>query len=270
MADAALLADLARAAPDHIVVAGDLTNLALPAEFAAAATWLAGLGEVERVSVVPGNHDATAPLPWTEGLSRWLPWMAHEDPPATAAASPARFPFLRRRGPVALIGLSSAVPTMPGSAAGMLGAAQIAALTALLRQTGREGRFRIVLLHHPPSVGPGGRRKALRDGAALRAALAAAGAELVLHGHHHRAMGATLPGPAGPIPVLGAPQALARGAHPPGWRLLGITRQREGWQLCSTLRLQDPATGAFAEARRETWRLGAAPPGAAPARGNVQ
>jgi 3',5'-cyclic AMP phosphodiesterase CpdA len=53
-----LLADLHAQKPDHIAVTGDLVNLALPDEFPAAAAFLARVGPPDRVSFVPGNHDA--------------------------------------------------------------------------------------------------------------------------------------------------------------------------------------------------------------------
>lgn len=237
----ALLADIAAARPDHVVVTGDLTNLALPGEFASSQAWLARLGPPGRVTIIPGNHDATVEVPWASGIGSWQQWMA-DDAPGPGAAP---FPFLQRRGPMALIGLSSAVPTMPGSAEGRLGAAQLARLPALLDATAREGLFRAVLVHHPPVLGPGGWRKALRDRAALCVLLSRHGAELVLHGHHHIPSQAALPGAVHPIPVLGAPQALAAGQHWPGWLLHRITRTGNGWRRDTTLRLQDPATAEF-------------------------
>ncbi|MBP0491226.1 metallophosphoesterase family protein [Pararoseomonas indoligenes] len=248
----ALLEDVAAAAPDHVAVTGDLTNLALPGEFAAARELLAALGPPEGVTVVPGNHDATAAVPWVSGIGQWAPWM-------TGEAGEAPFPFLRRRGPVALIGLSSAVPTLPGSAAGRLGPAQLAALPALLDAAGGMELFRIVLIHHPPLPGPGGRRKALADGPALRGVLARHGAELVLHGHHHRPMQGAIPGPVGPIPVLGPPQALAAGnGGPPGWQILRIGRDGDGWRVEVELRVQDVANGPFRTAPPAVLRVSSA------------
>src|SRR5215212_11736565 len=52
---AALVADLKAHAPDHIAVTGDLVNLSLTKEFAPACAWLAGLGDANAVTVVPGN-----------------------------------------------------------------------------------------------------------------------------------------------------------------------------------------------------------------------
>ena len=211
--------------PDHVAVTGDLTNLALPGEFAAARDWLARLGPPARVTAIPGNHDATVRVPWQDGIGRWRPWMADDGTPAGGGRRPWRFPFLRRRGPVALIGLCSAVPTLPGSAAGWLGADQLARLPALLEAAGREGLFRIVMVHHPPLPGRGGWRRELRDREALRAVLRRDGAELVLHGHHHAVLRAEVEGPAGPIPVLGAPLALrSRRDGPAGWHLHRIAR----------------------------------------------
>ena len=251
---AGLLADVAAAGVDHVAVTGDLTNLALPGEFAAARGWLAGLGRPERVTVVPGNHDATVAVPWETGIGCWRAWMTGDA--ALPGAEP--FPFLRRRGPVALIGLSSAVPTLPGLAAGRLGAGQLARLPALLDLAGREGLFRVVLVHHPPALGPGGWRKALGDREALRGVLARHGAELVLHGHHHVPLEDELPGPAGPIPVLGTPQALATGRDRPGWLLHRIGREGTGWRVETTLRLRDHVTGAFYDARHGICRVAAA------------
>lgn len=248
----ALLADLDAHAADHVAVTGDLTNLALPGEFAAARDWLARLGPPERATVVPGNHDATAPVPWEQGAGHWRPWMADD---GAAAAGP-RFPFLRRRGPVALIGLNSAVPTPPGSAAGRLGGGQLARLPALLDAAGREGLFRVVLVHHPPFRGAGRPWRALRDRAALREALARSGAELVLHGHEHAALRAVVEGPAGPIPVLGAPHARRAVGEAAGWLLHRIGRDGEGgWRLDTAARVWDTEAGVFRTDRRWTVRI---------------
>src|SRR5262249_23055968 len=53
-----LVSDLKAHSPDHITVTGDLVNLALEAEFTSALTWLESIGPPERVTAIPGNHDA--------------------------------------------------------------------------------------------------------------------------------------------------------------------------------------------------------------------
>ncbi|MFC7554919.1 metallophosphoesterase family protein [Pseudoroseomonas wenyumeiae] len=110
-----LLEDLAGFAPDAIAVTGDLTHFALPDEFRAGRAFLARLGPPGKVLAIPGNHDALVPVPWAAGLGQWAEWM-RGDTEAFAG-----FPFLRRMGDVAIIGLSTAVPTAPGLASGRLG-----------------------------------------------------------------------------------------------------------------------------------------------------
>src|SRR5471030_2866426 len=53
-----LVSDMQAQTPDHIAVTGDLVNLALEAEFVPARKWLERVGASDRVTVIPGNHDA--------------------------------------------------------------------------------------------------------------------------------------------------------------------------------------------------------------------
>ena len=69
----------------------------------------------------------------------WADYMRGDD--AGPAAQP-MFPFLRRRGPVALIGLTTAVPAPFFRATGRLGAEQLARFAELARHLGGEGVFR--------------------------------------------------------------------------------------------------------------------------------
>ncbi len=206
-------ADALAEAPDHIAVTGDLANLGLPGEYVSALAWLEALGDPERVSVVPGNHDIyTRRLGGPSCLETWAPFMRGNET-AADAEGPVRFPYVRRQGPVALIGLNSAVPTPPFVAAGRLGEAQIAALSRTLVRLGEAGLMRVVLIHHPPLPGQAPPRRALEDAAALAEVLARCGAELVLHGHNHRQMLAWCRHGEHAIPVLGAASASAQSVH---------------------------------------------------------
>ena len=55
---AAIVADIHAQKPDHIAMTGDILNIGLKAEFPFAAAWLETLGPPDKVSFVPGNHDA--------------------------------------------------------------------------------------------------------------------------------------------------------------------------------------------------------------------
>ena len=60
------------------------------------------------------------------------------------------FPFVRRRGPMALIGLSTRCRPLPLAATGRLSDDQLARLGGMLSALARERLFRVVLIHHPP------------------------------------------------------------------------------------------------------------------------
>src|SRR4029079_4062669 len=67
----ALIADLKQREVDHLAVAGDLINLALPDEFKAAQRWMLALGSPLNVTLVPGNHDAYLRRMEDEPPRRW-------------------------------------------------------------------------------------------------------------------------------------------------------------------------------------------------------
>lgn len=226
---AAVAEDLGRAGPDHVAVTGDLTNFGLAGEYARAAAWLARLGDAAAVTAIPGNHDAMAAGAAEAGFGPGGPLA-----PFAAGDGGARgWPVLRRRGPLALIGVSSGVPSPPFRATGRIGADQCARLAGLLAAT--QGLCRVVLVHHPPDQSAPA-RKALTDRAALQTVLACEGAELVLHGHLHVSALAALPGPGGrAIPCLGAPSAsMAPGRGPAraaGWTALRVSGEPGGWRI---------------------------------------
>src|SRR5574337_989040 len=178
----ALRHDLRGLAPDHIVITGDLTHIGLLGECQQARQWLDMLGSPTDVTVVPGNHDTYVRSRWEDTLALWTPYMA-SDPGLNLGVQqePGRsfFPSVRMRGPAVLIGATSARPSAPFFATGSLGATQIERLSAILDCTRRQGRFRILLIHHPPVTATLGWRKRLTDGAALRALLARYGVEMV-------------------------------------------------------------------------------------------
>ena len=207
---AALVTDMKTQAADHIACTGDLCNIGLPSEWQTARTFLEALGLPEGVSFVPGNHDAYVRGSLEGLLGTCGGWTSDDAGPGS------RFPYLRRRGPLALVGLSTAIPTKPFVASGRLGPAQIAAAEALLRTLATEpGRpCRIVMIHHPPHPGGASAGRELKDAAAFTAMIGRVGADLILHGHNHATSLAHVPGPRASVPIVGAPSASARpGAH---------------------------------------------------------
>lgn len=247
---AALQQDLSGNQPDHLLITGDLTHISLPDEFKQARQWLDSLGDPKDVSVIPGNHDAYVHVPWQQGLGNWQPYMAGDN--ASDAVGQDLFPSLRIRGPVAFIGLSSAVPALPLLATGRLGKTQLERLQALLKQTGKEGLFRVVYIHHPPVPGQEKWRKRLTDDQALCKVLVENGAELVLHGHMHRSMDNQIEIPGGHIPVFGIPSSSAVGQKPgraSQYFRYEVERQAGQWQLNVAVRRYDRVEHVFKEER---------------------
>jgi 3',5'-cyclic AMP phosphodiesterase CpdA len=204
-----LAADLLAQAPDHVAVTGDLVNLSLPAEFDSGREFLARLGDGKRVSVIPGNHDAYVRATNGMYLTAWREYLAGDE------GQTVPFPFLRRRGPVALVGLSSAVPTPPFFASGRLGSNQLDRLAILLARLSKEEVFRVILIHHPPA-GARSWMKRLEDADGFRSVVALYGADLVLSGHDHIAAVNEIAGLERPVPVVQVPSASAAPDDPRG------------------------------------------------------
>ncbi len=202
----ALLEDLPSRAVDHLAITGDLCNIALESEWAAALRWIEATRlPPDRVTVIPGNHDAYVAKVVTDGVFERLfaPYQTAE-----LRVNDLVYPFVRFRGDLALVCVSSGVPTGDAGAWGRVGEGQLGRLESLLTAPEVKRRRRVVLIHHPPLVNRHGEERNLRDRAALQAVLARTGADLVLHGHDHRDYFNDLAGPGrARIPVVGAGSA---------------------------------------------------------------
>jgi 3',5'-cyclic AMP phosphodiesterase CpdA len=200
--------EIRRLGIDHVVITGDVSNLALEREFELVRRFLdQDLGlPPERVSIVPGNHDA-----YTRGAHRsnrfhrfFAPYLRSD----LDAGDP--FPFVHLRGPVAILGLSTAWPRPPLVASGAIGEGQLRALERLLDHPEVRRRTPVVLQHHP-FHNPGTRVKTLLEGLADASAegllLQDVSRGLLLHGHLHRRIHRRLPTARGHIDAIGATSA---------------------------------------------------------------
>lgn len=208
-----LVTDMKNRGFDHLAVTGDLVNLGLPDEYGLARRFLESLGPGDRVSMVPGNHDAYVRGTALLHVDMWKEYIAGDEPAHKKGIAGAAFPYLRRRGDLAIVGLSTAIPTAPFLATGKLGKAQLLELEHLLKAMKEEHRFRVVLIHHPPA-GRHSPHEVLTDAKAFREVIAREGAELVLHGHKHKAMMQTIAGPGGDVNVIGVTSASNPGSSP--------------------------------------------------------
>lgn len=164
---------------DHVVVTGDLTNLALESELVRARAILEPLAH--KISVIPGNHDV-----YTRGAEKSRRFEAHFADWMWSGAD-LDYPWLKHLGDVALLGFSSALARLPFIATGHVSQAQLARLAELHASGAFTGRCVVALVHH--NVHPRGFRKDRMHGLGNRdnfiRALAAADVKLLLHGHTH-------------------------------------------------------------------------------------
>jgi len=210
----AIAREIARTSIDHVAVTGDITNLALEPEFEAARELLQeALGiDPKNVSVVPGNHDLyTRGALRTRRFVRYFgPFVESDLPELAVDIGLGRFPFVRLRGPLAIIGLSSAVPRLPFVAAGRLGSAQLDAFARVLAHPQVKERTPVVLLHHPVQNPPSKLKtllEGLEDADDLTAHVQGFAHGLILHGHLHRRLQRPLTTRAGKLHVIGATSA---------------------------------------------------------------
>jgi 3',5'-cyclic AMP phosphodiesterase CpdA len=229
----ALVSDMHAQSPDHIAITGDLVNLALEAEFAPSLAWLGRVGAPDSVTVIPGNHDAYVRETQHRFAEAWRDYLAGDD----ATDGGITFPSIRRRGPLALISVSSAVPTPPLMATGRLGRTQLQALERMLAQLAGEQVFRVLLIHHP--LRSHSRFKRLTDASELLAIVRRHGVELILHGHDHVHSTIWVDGPNGAIPAVGVPSAsaVAHSRYPAAaYNLFSIARDNDAWRCEQVVR----------------------------------
>lgn len=270
-----LITDLHRQPHDCVVVTGDIANVSLEDEFSAAMPWLQKLGAPENVFIIPGNHDAYISLSYDRSWKHWQAYLQSDrefqaPSPQLTIVQPERrvneaesragedeiqFPSVRIREPVVLIGINSAFPPAAWHAAnGAIGPQQLKRLEQLLQHFATTDLCRVVLLHHPPDEAIEARRR-LIDTAAFCDVLRRAGAELVLHGHLHKTIRRVIPGPHGPIPVIGVRSSSAIGHQPKRraqYHLYRIERNCNGhesprFHIRMAVRVYDAATQCFVD-----------------------
>ena len=265
-----IVADLKAQRPDHIAVTGDLINVGLPAEYEAAARWLETVGTPSNVSLVPGNHDIYTPIGSEPGIAHWAPYMTsdawgHEHGGSLTAPQHGKgrgaqgavgFPYLRRVGPVAVIGLSSAIETAPGVAIGTLGEPQMAAAGGILDRLAAEDVFRLVMIHHPPMPGMTKPHHELSDAEAFTRIVVDAGAGAILHGHTHLATASRLEANGGAIRIIGVGSASAArqlGQAPLAqYNLIDIEGAPGNWSVRLRRRGLQSVAGPVVDLDRET------------------
>ncbi len=203
-AAAALAAMVAAERPTALVISGDLTQRAKPAQFDAARAW------VERIEVptvlVPGNHDVPMYRFWERFGAPYRAWSRLGRPRESELSVPGAW--------FAGIDTSRSLTIKHGRVAGSRLAAVCAAAAAAPADA-----IRIAVAHHPLAPPPRFGEQRVAGGARGAVdALRRAGFELVLGGHEHRFWVARAEdywgGPAGLLHVHSGTSSSSRGREP--------------------------------------------------------
>lgn len=153
----AALSDMRTQDVEHLVVAGDISNLSIASEFALAAKIFRRFGGPSNLTVCPGNHDT-----YNRGQKDAALFREHfgtycqSDLPRPFVRKDG-FPYAHFRGGVLFIVLNTG---LPNTARGIVGKDQWAAAEAMLDapagdEMRRRARATVLVLHHPaqdPSV----------------------------------------------------------------------------------------------------------------------
>lgn len=225
---------------DHVAITGDVSNLALEREFAMVERFVEqDLGlDPNRVSLVPGNHDTyTRGSHFSQRFIKTFAKYVQSDLPISRDGA---FPFVKLRGPAAIIGLSTARPRPPFVSSGTVGREQLAALGRALAHPEVARRTVVVLQHHPwhNKSWLHGLIEGLVDAPAEAEALRHLDRGLLLHGHQHRRIHRKIGTDHGHIDAVGATSASL--LHTSDARMAGFNVYEIG---------DDGALGAFSSMR---------------------
>lgn len=243
-----VLAALRRLAHDSrpvlVVLSGDLTQRARPAQFAAARAFVADLQTP--FLVIPGNHD----IPLYNLASRLLaPYARYQ------AAFGTELEPEWTSADWLVLGVNTT--RWWRHKQGEVSPAQVARVAARLRAAA-SGQMRVVVVHQPMAViREADRRNLLRGHAQAAGAWAAAGAQLVLGGHIHLPYVRPLPAPPGdPLWVVQAGTAVSHRVRGNTPNSVNLIRRDATADACTVERWDyDAACEAFACRERHALAL---------------
>jgi len=228
--------------PDLVLLSGDLTQRAKPAQFREARRFVDGLARP--VLVVPGNHDVPLYRFWERLFAPFGAYRRH---------------FARELEPsfhddeLAVVGVNTAHAWTLKN--GRVRRRRLARLAASFAGTPPE-RCRIVVAHHQLAPAPGARsRRRMRNARAVAATLTEAGVELVVSGHLHEAFvmrsDEAFPGLGEPFQIVHCGTTTSDRGRGPEQRAHSCTWiEVDGREIVLSLLRHDPASGRFVERQR--------------------
>jgi 3',5'-cyclic AMP phosphodiesterase CpdA len=209
------LAAARQSGADHVVISGDLTEMGTEAQFAAFAEVLAASGIApEKVTLVPGNHDAyTSGSGWSRALAGPLA------PYAKSSAGQ-----IVDRQDVVLLPLDTSIHQNVAFSGGCLTDEAVRQVAERLDDPAFHKKTVVIVMHHPPFLHA---RKVwqyidgLRGAARLMDLLVRNPHVQLLHGHVHRTLDRLIGG-LGKHRVFGAPATVDDAEGRPRVRLYDV------------------------------------------------
>ena len=246
-----LIDDINQSDVDHLVITGDVTNLALDEEFRFARELFGRFNlSPKDITVLPGNHDAYIQKGATHFTTHFGDYFACDDDFKWADNDP--WPMVRVRGNVALVGISTSLKTPWFTAYGKVGTKQLGRLADVLSDERLSGLNRVVAIHHPPAGKPSRSRvRGLLDRDKFADVIRDVGCELVLHGHEHRDIRNALKGPDHQIEVRGIQSATYDAGAKSGkklarYRIYDVKEKKtSGFQSAEIMRTWNRASRQF-------------------------
>jgi 3',5'-cyclic AMP phosphodiesterase CpdA len=235
-----LVALAARQRPDLVVLSGDITQRARPAQFRAARAFVDRLRAP--ALVIPGNHD----VPLFDLWARFTAPHARYRAGFGDAIEP-------RHEADDLLVLGVNTTRAWRHSKGEVSPAQVAQVAARLAQA-RPQQLRVVVVHQPIEVlHASDRAQQLRGHAPALARWAEAGADVVLGGHIHLPYVLPVPGLARPLAVVQAGTAVSHRVRPGVPNSVNLLRWQAARARCVVEQWDfDAAAAGFAQVRDAT------------------
>lgn len=173
--------------PDAVLLTGDLTALASPAEFTFAREALSPLIDHFPTYIVPGNHDYyTSRADATHRIETYFgEWI--RTPEALGGTGQPTWPSLHLQQDVAILGVNPSRFHLGSS--GLLKPEELARLEAMLQREDVQSRFRILMIHYPllnrQGIATAKYWRRLENRQLLLDVLKRHPVHLVVHGHDH-------------------------------------------------------------------------------------
>lgn len=188
-----LLEDIDAQGVDHALCTGDVTQMSRKEEFArCAAIFGDRLQQPDKYTVIPGNHDRyTVAADRERRFERYFGTLAAE-----------QYPFVKRIGPLAIVGLDVARAAGLLDSSGLVGDAQLDRLAKIVREEVRPEEFVVLAMHYGlyrKHGQPDRPRHGIRDFERIVSLVKDddTHVDMVVHGHMHEAYR---------IDVLGVPE----------------------------------------------------------------